>query len=117
MLCKTNQADRKKVKTAPNSEVLTCRLTSPELRDRKDEVFESLKKSVKDRQELKNGYRYTFGGSDSTLTEIVDFIKSERACCPFFSFNLNVDGTDRDIVLKITGPKGAKEFIKAEMNF
>lgn len=96
--------------------VLTCRLTSSELRQRKDGVIASLKPSVKSRKELKNGYEYSFQGSESLLDQLVEFVKSERACRPFFTFSLIVEDIESDILLKITGPRGAKDFLKTELD-
>lgn len=67
------------------------------------------------RKELKNGYSYKFTGTDKTLDELTDFIKTERACCSFFVFNLSIKGDKSEAWLELTGPKGAKEFIEGEM--
>lgn len=95
--------------------VVACKLTSPELQKRKTEVIASLKKKMVDRKELENGYQYSFDGSDDMLNELTEFIKTERACCGFFSFLLSIGDDATDIVLTISGPKGAKEFIDAEI--
>ncbi len=97
-----------------NKVTLSCKLTSPELRKRKDEVIARLKKQVLDRQELANGIRFRFNGSDGVLDEITSFIKSERQCCDFFNFNVAVN-SDSSIWLEISGPEGAKEFITTEL--
>lgn len=93
---------------------LACKLTSPELQKRKAEVLASLKRKILKKEELLGGYKYTFDGSDANLDELTTFIKTERACCDFFDFTLVV--SDRLILLSITGPKGAKEFISDEMD-
>ena len=67
------------------------------------------------RKELKNGYSYKFTGTDKMLDELTGFIKTERACCSFFVFNLSIKGDKSEVWLEITGPKGAKEFIEGEM--
>jgi len=93
---------------------LTCKLTTPELRERKNTVIASLKKQVQQKKELANGYAYKFSGEDATVDELASFIKTERLCCDFFTFNISVKG-DKSAWLQITGPKGSKEFIQTEL--
>src|ERR1700712_647241 len=94
---------------------LKCKLTTPELRERKNTVIASLKKQVQEKRELANGYAYKFSGADVTVDELANFIKTERECCDFFTFNLSVKGDKTAAWLNITGPKGSKEFIKTEL--
>ena len=94
---------------------LTCKFTSPELRQRKETVIASLKKQVLQKKELQNGFAYKFNGSDTMVDELATFIKTERMCCDFFIFNLSFSGDKSEAWLEITGPKGAKDFIKTEL--
>lgn len=97
--------------TIPKKKVLACRLTSPELQKRKKEVIAVLKASVLETEELDNGFRYRFKGSDRMIDELISFIKTERQCCDFFSFNISIGNTGGDAWLEITGEEGVKEFI------
>ena len=106
----------KPMETVALKRVLACKLTSPELQKRKQDVLASLKEKVLDKSELANGYKYKFEGSDRIFDELVTFIKSERACCDFFTFDLSISDNKSNIALSITGPEGAKEFIKVEMD-
>ncbi len=99
---------------------LTCKLTTPELRERKATVIASLKKQILEtkelkKKELKKGFAYKFSGSDSMVDELAIFVKTERICCDFFVFNLSISGDKSEAWLEITGPKGAKDFIKTEL--
>ncbi len=94
---------------------LTCKLTTPELRKRKETVIKSLKSQILQKKELANGYSYHFVGTDKMVDELTEFVKTERACCDFFVFNLSISGDKSDARLEITGPKGAKDFIKTEL--
>lgn len=96
--------------------MISCKLTNPELQKHKTEVIELLKKEVVQRKELHNGYQYSFNGSDKIIDDIIGFIKSERACCDFFTFNLSIEDVNRNVLLTITGPEGTKEFINSEMH-
>ena len=104
-----------KMETQAKAKEISCKLTSPELRKRKEEVLASLKKKVLSRQELANGYKYKFEGQDAILDELVSFIKTERLCCDFFNFKLDVAGDGSEVWLAITGPEGAKNFINTEL--
>ncbi|MDF2191312.1 hypothetical protein [Paraflavitalea sp. CAU 1676] len=104
-----------KMDTQVKTKEVSCKLTSLELRKRKEQVMASLKKKVLSRQELANGYMYKFEGSDNTLDELLSFIKTERLCCDFFDFKLDVAGDGTEAWLTIVGPEGAKIFIDTEM--
>ncbi len=97
------------------SEAVSCRLTSPELRKRKEEVVAVLKAKVLQKQELPDGYKYKFEATDDMLDQLIQFIKSERLCCNFFYFNLAV--SDKIVWVSITGPDGTKNFIESELEF
>lgn len=95
--------------------VFACKLSSAEFRQRKEEVLDKLKEKIVTRKPIKNGFRFTLSGSDSTFVEVMDFIKAERECCSFLTFDLRIQDRDSQIALSITGPKGAKDFIADEM--
>jgi hypothetical protein len=101
--------------TTPGKKPVTCKLTSPELRQRKAIVIASLKRKIVVKKELPNGFAYQFKGSDANIDELTTFVKTERLCCDFFDFSLSVKGDGTTAWLTITGPKGAKEFIKTEL--
>jgi len=94
---------------------LTCKLTTPELRERKETVIANLKKQILLKRKLKNGFAYKFRGSDSIVDELATFVKTERTCCDFFNFSLSITGDKTEAWLKITGPKGTKDFIRSEL--
>lgn len=95
---------------------LSCKLTTPELLERKRTVIHELKNLVVGKTELESGYRYCFKGDDATLDLINSFIKTERMCCDFFNFNLRVT-SDGFAELELTGPEGTREFIRRELSF
>lgn len=102
-------------KTGEDSPVLACKLTTPELQKRKATVLASLRKQVIKKKELKNGYAFTFKGTDEMIDELTEFVKTERMCCDFFTFNISVKGDQSEAILEITGVDGAKEFITSEL--
>jgi len=98
------------------SGVLTCKLTSAELQQCKATVLASLRKQMLERKELPNGYAFKFSGNDQTVDELTSFIKTERQCCDFFTFNLSVSGDGSEAWLQLTGPEGSKDFITPELS-
>lgn len=96
---------------------LSCSLTSPELRKRKETVLESLRRQILEKKELPNGFSFRFPGNDLVLDELTEFVKTERACCSFFTFELSVSGDKSKIWLSLTGAYGVKDFITGELGF
>ena len=93
----------------------SCKLTTPELQERKATVLASLRNKMLEKKELINGYAFRFNGSDEMIDELAAFIKTERACCDFFTFQISVAGNESSCWLEITGDTGVKEFIVNEL--
>jgi hypothetical protein len=100
--------------TAMETKPVTCKLTTPELQKRKATVIAELKAIVVSRNELSNGFGYEFEATDEILDKLNTFIKTERMCCDFFTFQLTIE--ENKAMLNITGPEGAKEFLKEEVD-
>lgn len=94
---------------------LSCKLTTPELQHRKATVIASLQKQIIEKKELKNGFAFRFEGTDKVVDELTEFIKTERECCSFFTFNLSISGDKSEAWLQLTGENGAKDFIRQEL--
>lgn len=107
--CCSNESD--------STQNLSCKLTSPELQKRKETVLAELKNGVLEKKELTNGYAFKFNGDDETIDKLMGFIKSERACCDFFKFNIIITGDKSAVWLDITGSQQAKDLITTEMGF
>lgn len=102
---------------ATGSSALVCKLTSKELRERKETIIASLKKQILEKKELSNGYAFKFAGTDNVIDELSEFVKSERSCCNFFTFGLSYSGDGKEAWLNLTGPEGTKDFIRTELGF
>ena len=112
---KTTSACSDGCKAKNKSGELSCKLTTPELQKRKETVLASLKSQMTDKKELENGYAFKFPGTDKILDELTEFIKTERECCDFFTFELSVSGDKSEAWLELTGVDGAKDFITIEL--
>ena len=96
---------------------LACKLTTPELQQRRATVIESLRKQILETKELGNGYAFKFHGTDTMIDELTTFIKTERECCDFFTFTMTISGDKNSVWLELKGPDGTKEFITSELGF
>lgn len=57
----------------------------------------------------------TFVLPASAYDDITRFVRSERLCCPFLEFSVEISPQQGPISLKISGPPGAAAFLRAEL--
>jgi hypothetical protein len=62
--------------------------------------------------ELPDGVRLHFAPADGILADIAAVIDAERRCCRFLQFDLRVGQDGEPITLSLTGPPGAREFVR-----
>ena|ERR1041385_2190741 len=96
---------------------LACKLTTPELQQRKRTVIAEVKALVKERKEETNAVHYKFESTDKNIDLVSGFIKTERLCCDFFEFMLKVESGTEFMWLTLSGPQGVNEFIQEEIGF
>ena len=61
--------------------------------------------------ELEDGYGFAFPGDGVWAKRLVEFVVAERSCCPFFRFELDFQPGGGEILLRVRGPEGSKQFI------
>jgi hypothetical protein len=111
-----NQTTYASTKKAP---VFACdmKAMTPAQRKRHSDVLSPALKSAKlNTSELADGYAFQFPSDAKTFAIISEWIGNERLCCPFFAFDIHVGDSSEPMVLKITGPDGVKQFIRAELS-
>jgi hypothetical protein len=108
-------AQNKKDMNTGETKQITCKLTTPKLQERKKTIITALKSRVLERTEVENGFRFRFKGDDENLELLTSFVKTERLCCDFFTFSITVGDAESDLLFELSGPEGAKEFIKEEI--
>ena len=96
---------------------ISCKLTTPEMQQRKNTILMELKHLLLEKTETDKGFRYKFEGTDKMLDLLTNFIKTERLCCDFFVFTLTTSSPSNLVWLELSGPVGTKDFIKLEMEF
>lgn len=101
------------IMTSNTAKPIACTLTSKEVQIRKATIIAELKNKIIERHDLPNSYSYKFNGDDESIDRHISFIKSERQCCSFFTFNLSI--SDDFAILELTGPEVAKDFVESEI--
>ena len=56
-----------------------------------------------------------FAKNEANLRSAAQFMFFEGQCCPFIAFELRVTGEKKQASLKLSGPKGSKDFLRAEL--
>jgi hypothetical protein len=99
--------------------VFACNMKamSPAQRKRHSEVLSPALQSAKlNVNELTDGYAFQFPSDARTYQTVAEWVGNERLCCPFFDFDIRVRDESAPMTLRITGPDGVKQFIKAELS-
>lgn len=92
---------------------IVCELTPEAVRARRAGLLPGLAARAERREELPDGYRLTFVPSSETLRAIADVVATERRCCRWLHFQMTVEPDNGPIVLTLSGPRGAREFLSA----
>lgn len=66
-------------------------------------------------KEVEDGYEFMFPSDAHTLRLVAEWIGNERLCCPFFTFDVRLRNGSEPMTVRIAGPEGVKEFIRAEI--
>ncbi|RIK41901.1 MAG: hypothetical protein DCC55_10570 [Chloroflexi bacterium] len=68
--------------------------------------------AVREQKETADGYAFRFDAGE--YPSLVEYIASERLCCPFLRFRLDVSPGQGPIWLRLGGGQGVKEFLQHE---
>jgi hypothetical protein len=83
-------------------------------RERWQALLTKLNSAKQEVRELSDGYAFKFPSDSGMVKDLAEFITYERACCPFFDFELVVEREGGPLWLRLKGRKGVKEFIRNE---
>ena len=90
---------------------LACSLTEAELRVRGNENATLFDRAL-ETQELADGFRFAFPADESNVSALVQFILAERACCPFFTFEVTFPSPHEHVWLAVRGREGVKDIVR-----
>ena len=90
---------------------IACTLSDRDQARRQGEIADTLFSGRQEVRELPDGYALRFPGDDAWATRLLAFITAERACCPFFRFELVFEQRQGPLWLHLRGPAGTKEFV------
>jgi hypothetical protein len=96
---------------------IACRLGAidPAERERHSALAKQLRESVREIRELSDGYALGLPADAQSIMTTAEWVTRERLCCPFFVFNLEIEGESSAFWLRLTGREGVKEFLEAEL--
>jgi hypothetical protein len=91
---------------------MACSLTTAELNDREVTLLAEFRSGVIDTQELGEGFAFRLPADGSWIELIAKLIAMERECCSFLAFELAAAADMGPVIVRVTGPAGAKEFLR-----
>ncbi len=90
-----------------------CELTPDALRARREDLLAGLAERATAHEETTGGHVFTFDASSETLRMLTAAVDAERQCCRWLRFTLTVEPDGGPIMLTLSGPAGAREFLSA----
>ena len=94
-----------------NDLIVACTLDPAGRAARKAGLLAELLRQATSREDLTDGYRFTFAPSGERLALIAQAIDAERQCCRFLRFQLTVEPAGGAVILELTGPQGTREVL------
>jgi len=92
---------------------IACGLSDPELRKREATLLAQFRSAVTRTEELGDGYVFHVPGDKKRMAIVLKLIVAERECCPFLTFELTAQPNMGPLSVRVTGPDGTKDFLKA----
>ena len=92
-----------------------CSLTTAEFRDRKAMLFAQFRAAIVESEELQDGYAFSLSGDGESVALAAKLIMAERECCHFLAFELVAEPNKGRVIVRVTGPNGTKEFLRATL--
>lgn len=94
---------------------IMCTLSEAALQERKTYLQKSLFDGLQAVEPTDKGYRLLFPATAVYLEQVTQFIKVERDCCAFLSFELALPAQQETMQLHIFGAEGVKTFLEQEL--
>jgi hypothetical protein len=94
---------------------IACKLLGPEFAERKEAITRDLFAQAQRVEELTDGFAYQFPATDPWPSKVLEFVETERQCCPFFTFEIVFEPNDGPLWLRLRGSDEIKAFIQTEL--
>ncbi len=91
---------------------IQCNLIEDDLLDRKKILKQRIFSNVLKRVESEIGITYYFKDDFNLLESVLKHVQIERACCPFFKFDISILPFNNGFALQISGSKEALQMLK-----
>ena len=91
---------------------IQCSLLDDELLERKKALKQKVFSKVTRKVESKIGITYYFEGKGTLLKDALEFVQKEKACCPFFKFDISILPYDQGFAIQISGSEAALDMLK-----
>jgi hypothetical protein len=92
--------------------IIACALTDPEERRAREAEVGDLFQTCQTVTELPDGYQVRFAGTDAAFAQLCAFLRVERHCCPFFTFELSLAPDLGPITLSLRGSPAIKDYVR-----
>ncbi len=92
---------------------VACTLASAERGERQGFLDQWLSENVEELRELPDGYALRYAAEPPIVVGLLEVILAERACCPFFTFELVFEPDQGPLWLRLRSPEGTKAVIGA----
>jgi hypothetical protein len=83
-------------------------------RERHRQLTREIEQARVETIELANGFAFRFLEGTISLAELAEWVSAERKCCPFFDFEIELQGDNGPLWLKLRGKEGVKTFMRSE---
>ena len=90
---------------------IACSLSPDGLKARRDGLLADLLRRAEQHELTDEGLRMRFAPDAETLVTLVPVVEAERRCCRFLRFVITVEPDGGPLLLELSGPAGAREFI------
>ena len=120
MSCQSNSENQKSqskmsLENVADTTVAACKLTDKEQAERSQRLRKELFSKVQEVKELEDGYALKLPGDREMADKVYEHVMIERACCPFFEFEITMTPDHGPVWLKFKGNQQVKEMLKSDM--
>jgi hypothetical protein len=110
-----NCSTKSKASNTISDTALVCKLSPDAKLERVEKLRETVFKGYEKMNELPDAIELVYSDGKKYAPLLVEFINSERDCCPFFTFNIKFEPNSEKVSLTVGGSAKIKEMIKGIM--